>query len=149
MVMKGYYKMPEATAAAIYSDGWLNTGDLATVDEEGYFKITGRLKDMIIRDGENVYPTEIEEFVYTNPKVSDVQLIGIPDQRFGEEVMAWIMLKPGENASEEEIKDFCRERIAQYKVPRHIKFVSEFPMSVAGKIQKFRMRKIAIKESGL
>ena len=104
---------------------------------------------MIIRDGETVYPTEIEEFVYTNPKVSDVQLIGIPDQRFGEEVMVWVMLKPGENAGEEEIKDFCRERIAQYKVPRHIKFVSEFPMSVAGKIQKFRMRKIAIKESGL
>jgi len=106
MVMKGYYKMPEATGAVIDSDGWLRTGDLATVDEEGYFKITGRLKDMIIVGGENVYPTEIEELLYTNPEVSDVQIIGIPDQRFGEEVMAWVMLKPGEKASEEEIKDF-------------------------------------------
>jgi len=98
--------MPEATGAVIDSDGWLRTGDLATVDEEGYFKITGRLKDMIIVGGENVYPTEIEELLYTNPEVSDVQIIGIPDQRFGEEVMAWVMLKPGEKASEEEIKDF-------------------------------------------
>ncbi len=149
MNMKGYYKMPEATAAAIDSDGWLHTGDLATVDEEGYYKITGRLKDMIIRGGENVYPREIEEFLYTNPKVSDVQVIGIPDLRLGEEVMAWVMLKPGETATEEEIKNFCSGQIAHYKVPRRIKFVSEFPMTVTGKIQKFRMREMAIEELGL
>ncbi|MCH8320351.1 MAG: AMP-binding protein, partial [Acidobacteria bacterium] len=105
MNMKGYYKMPEATAAAIDPEGWLHTGDLATVDEEGYYKITGRLKDMIIRAGENVYPREIEEFLYTNPKVSDVQVIGVPDQRVGEEVMAWLMLKPGETATEEEVRE--------------------------------------------
>ena len=146
MNMKGYYKMPEATAAAIDPEGWLHTGDLATVDEEGYYKITGRLKDMIIRGGENVYPREIEEFLYTNPKVSDVQVIGVPDQRVGEEVMAWLMLKPGETATEEEVREFCRGKIAHYKVPRYVKFVSEFPMTVTGKIQKFVMRDMAIEE---
>ncbi len=146
MNMKGYYKMPEATAAAIDPEGWLHTGDLATVDEEGYYKITGRLKDMIIRAGENVYPREIEEFLYTNPKVSDVQVIGVPDQRVGEEVMAWLMLKPGETATEEEVREFCRGKIAHYKVPRYVKFVSEFPMTVTGKIQKFVMRDMAIEE---
>ena len=146
MNMKGYYKMPEASADAIDPEGWLHTGDLATVDEEGYYKITGRLKDMIIRGGENVYPREIEEFLYTNPKVSDVQVIGVPDQRVGEEVMAWLMLKPGETATEEEVREFCRGKIAHYKVPRYVKFVSEFPMTVTGKIQKFVMRDMAIEE---
>ena len=146
MNMKGYYKMPEATAAAMDAEGWLHTGDLATVDADGYYKITGRLKDLIIRGGENVYPREIEEFLYTNPKVSDVQVIGVPDQRFGEEIMAWVMLKSEQEATEEEIKEFCRGRIAHYKVPRYVKFVSEFPMTVTGKIQKFVMREISIQE---
>ncbi|MDE2780023.1 MAG: AMP-binding protein [Chloroflexota bacterium] len=146
MNMKGYYKMPEATEAAIDSDAWLHTGDLATVDAEGYYKITGRSKDMIIRGGENVYPREIEEFLYTNPKIADVQVIGVPDQRFGEEIMAWVMLRTGQEATEEEIRDFCRGRIAHYKVPRYVKFVSEFPMTVTGKIQKYVMRDVSIQE---
>ncbi|MCY4365427.1 MAG: AMP-binding protein [Chloroflexi bacterium] len=146
MNMKGYYKMPEATEAAIDADAWLHTGDLATVDADGYYKITGRSKDMIIRGGENVYPREIEEFLYTNPKVADVQVIGVPDLRFGEEIMAWVMLRAGQEASEDEIRDFCRDRIAHYKVPRYVKFVSEFPMTVTGKIQKYVMRDISIQE---
>ncbi len=149
MVMSGYYNMPEATAAAIDDEGWLHTGDLATVDAEGYYKITGRLKDMIIRGGENVYPREIEEFLYTHPKISDVQVIGVPDQRFGEEVMAWVMLKSGESADSEEIREFCRGRIAHFKIPRYVKVTEEFPMTVTGKIQKFRMREMAVEELGL
>ena len=149
MVMRGYYNMPEATAAAIDDEGWLHTGDLAEVDEQGYYKITGRLKDMIIRGGENVYPREIEEFLYTHPKISDVQVIGVPDERFGEEVMAWVMLKPGESADAEEIREFCRGRIAHFKVPRYVKVTEEFPMTVTGKIQKFRMREMAVEELGL
>ena len=146
MNMRGYYKMPEATEAAIDTEGWLHTGDLATVDADGYYKITGRSKDMIIRGGENVYPREIEEFLYTNPKVADVQVIGVPDQRFGEEIMAWVLLRAGQEATEEEIRDFCRGRIAHYKVPRYVKFVSEFPMTVTGKIQKYVMREVSIQE---
>ena len=149
MVMKGYYNMPSATASAIDSDGWLHSGDLATVDAEGYYKITGRLKDMIIRGGENVYPTEIEEFLHTHPKVLDVQVIGVPDERFGEEVMAWVMLKPGESATENEIRQFCRGKIADQKVPRYVKMTTEFPMTVTGKVQKFRLREMAIEELGL
>ena len=149
MVMRGYYNMPEATDAAIDSEGWLHTGDLAEVDEDGYYKITGRLKDMIIRGGENVYPREIEEFLYTHPKVSDVQVIGVPDERYGEEVMAWVMLKPGESAEPEEIREFCRGRIAHFKVPRYVKVTEEFPMTVTGKIQKFRMREMAVEELSL
>ena len=116
------------------------------MDAEGYYKITGRLKDMIIRGGENVYPREIEEFLYTNPKVADVQVIGVPNRRFGEEIMAWVLLKAGQDATEEEIKEFCRGQIAHYKVPRYVKFVSEFPMTVTGKIQKFVMRETSIEE---
>lgn len=149
MVMLGYYNMPEATAAAIDGEGWLHTGDLAEVDEDGYYKITGRLKDMIIRGGENVYPREIEEFLYTHPKISDVQVIGVPDERFGEEVMAWVMLRPGESAGPEEIRDFCLGKIAHFKVPRYVKVTEEFPMTVTGKIQKFRMREMAVEELGL
>ena len=149
MVMQSYYNMPEATASAIDDEGWLHTGDLATVDEDGYYKITGRLKDMIIRGGENVYPREIEEFLYTHPKVSDVQVIGVPDERFGEEVMAWVMLRPGETADQEEIREFCRGKIAHFKVPRYVKVTTEFPMTVTGKIQKFRMREMAVEELGL
>ncbi len=149
MVMKGYFNMPEATADAIDADGWLHTGDLATVDEDGYYKITGRLKDMIIRGGENIYPREIEEFLYTHPQIDDVQVIGVPDARFGEEVMAWVRLKPDADATEESIRDFCRGKIAHYKVPRYVKFTDEFPMTVTGKIQKFRMREMAVEELGL
>ena len=149
MVMKGYYNLPEATKAAIDEDGWLHTGDLATVDDDGYYRITGRLKDMIIRGGENVYPREIEEFLYTHPKIADVQVIGVPDERFVEEVMAWVMLKPGETADGEEIREFCKGKIAHYKIPRYIKMTTEFPMTVTGKIQKFKMRDIAIDELGL
>ena len=149
MVMKGYFNMPEATADAIDADGWLHTGDLATVDEDGYYKITGRLKDMIIRGGENIYPREIEEFLYTHPQIDDVQVIGVPDERFGEEVMAWVRLKPDADATEESIRDFCRGQIAHYKVPRYVKFTDEFPMTVTGKIQKFRMREMAVEELAL
>jgi fatty-acyl-CoA synthase len=149
IVMKGYYKQPEATAQAIDKEGWLHTGDLATMDVNGYCKITGRLKDMIIRGGENVYPREVEEFLYTHPKVSDVQVFGVPDIKYGEEVMAWIKLKPGESASVEEIRDYCRGQIAHYKIPRYVKFVNEFPMTVTGKIQKYKMRDQMIEELGL
>ena len=149
MVMKGYFNMPEATADAIDADGWLHTGDLATVDEDGYYKITGRLKDMIIRGGENIYPREIEEFLYTHPQIDDVQVVGVPDERFGEEVMAWVRLKPNADATEESVRDFCRGRIAHYKIPRYVKFTDEFPMTVTGKIQKFRMREMAVEELGL
>ena len=149
MVMQGYYNLPEATASAIDDEGWLHTGDLAEVDEDGYYKITGRLKDMIIRGGENVYPREIEEFLYTHPKISDVQVIGVPDERYGEEVMAWVMLRPGETADSEEIREFCRGKIAHFKVPRYIRVTEEFPMTVTGKIQKFKMREMAVEELGL
>ena len=149
MVMKGYYNMPDATAAAIAPDGWLHTGDLGTVDADGYYRITGRLKDMIIRGGENIYPAEIEEFLHTHPKVLDAQVFGVPDERFGEEVIAWVMLKPGESATGEEIRRFCRGKIADHKVPRHIRITTEFPMTVTGKIQKFRMREMEVKELGL
>ena len=149
MVMLGYYNMPEATAGAIDADGWLHTGDLATVDEDGYYKITGRLKDMIIRGGENIYPREIEEFLYTHPQIDDVQVIGVPDQRFGEEVMAWVRLKPDADATEDSIRDFCRGRIAHYKVPRYVKLTDDFPMTVTGKVQKFLMREQSIEELGL
>ena len=149
MVMKGYFNMPEATADAIDAEGWLHTGDLATVDEDGYYKITGRLKDMIIRGGENIYPREIEEFLYTHPDIADVQVIGVPDERFGEEVMAWVMLRAEADASTEDIRDFCRGKIAHYKVPRYVKIADEFPMTVTGKIQKFRMREMAVEELGL
>jgi fatty-acyl-CoA synthase len=149
MVMKGYYNLPDATASAIDKDGWLHTGDLATVDKDGYYRITGRLKDMIIRGGENVYPREVEEFLYTHPKIADVQVIGVPDERFVEEVMAWVMLKPGETADEEEIREFCKGKIAHYKIPRYVKMTTEFPMTVTGKIQKFKMREVAIEELGL
>ncbi len=143
-IMKGYYKMQEATAAVIDDDGWLHTGDLARRTPEGNYKITGRIKDMIIRGGENIYPKEIEEFLYTNPKVKDVQVIGVPDKQYGEEIMACIILKEGEESSEEEIKTFVREHMAKHKVPRYVGFVHEFPMNAAGKILKYKMREAAV-----
>jgi len=146
MVMKGYYKMPEETAKVIDADNWLHTGDLAIMDENGYCKITGRIKQMIIRGGENIYPKEIEEFLYTHPKISDVQIYGVPDKKYGEQVMAAVILKKGMEMTEEEVKEFCRGKIANYKVPKYVKFVEGYPMTASGKIQKFKLREMAIKE---
>ena len=148
-IMKGYYKMPEATAAAIDSDGWLHSGDLARRTPEGHYKITGRIKDMIIRGGENIYPKEIEEFLYTNEKIKDVQVIGVPDKDYGEEIMACIVLKPGMESSEEEMKKFVLDHMAKHKVPRYIAFVDSFPMNAAGKILKYKMREWAVEYLGL
>ena len=145
-VMKGYYKMPDETARAIDSENWLHTGDLAIMDDHGYCKITGRIKNMIIRGGENIYPREIEEFLYTHPKVSDIQVYGVPDRKYGEQVMAAVILKNGVEMSEEEIREFCRGKIANYKIPKYVKFVDSYPMTASGKIQKFKMREMAIKE---
>lgn len=144
LVMKGYYNMPEETNKAIDSDGWLHTGDLATVDEEGYYRITGRLKDMIIRGGENIYPREVEEFLYTHPKVLDVQIVGVPDVKYGEQVLACIRVKPEETLSEEDVRAYCEGKIAHYKIPRYIQFVEEYPMTASGKIQKFKLREQAL-----
>jgi fatty-acyl-CoA synthase len=149
MVMKGYDDEPEATAQAVDADGWLHTGDLALMRPDGYFKITGRARDMIIRGGENVYPREIEEFLYTHPAVADAQVIGIPDQRLGEIVVAWIRLKAGHPPAEKEICAFCRDRLAYYKVPQHIRFVDAYPMTLSGKVQKFIMREFEISARGL
>ena len=148
-IMKGYYKMPEATAAAIDENGWLHSGDLACRDENGNYRITGRLKDMIIRGGENIYPKEIEEFIYTCPKVRDVQVIGVPDEQYGEEIMACIILKDGEEMTEKEMKDFIMASLAKHKVPRYVDFVKEFPMNAAGKILKYKMREEAAERLGL
>ena len=148
-IMKGYYKMPKATAEAIDKDGWLHTGDLACRDADGNYRITGRLKDMIIRGGENIYPKEIEEFIYTCPKVSDVQVIGVPDKQYGEEIMACIILKDGEEMTEEEMKAYIAAHMARHKVPRYIDFVKSFPMNAAGKILKYKMREDAAKRLGL
>ena len=147
--MKGYYKMPEATAAAIDENGWLHTGDLARRDENGYYKITGRIKDMIIRGGENIYPKEIEDFIYTHPKVSDGQVIGVPDRQYGEEIMACVVLKPGEAMTEEELKDYVASHMAKHKVPRYVDFVDSFPMNAAGKILKYKMREQAVEKLNL
>jgi fatty-acyl-CoA synthase len=149
MVMKGYDDEPEATARAIDSEGWLHTGDLGVMREDGYVHLTGRAKDMIIRGGENVYPREVEEFLYTHAKVAEVQVVGLPDERMGEIVVAWVRLRAGETADEEEIREFCKGKIAYFKIPKHIRFVSEFPTTVTGKIQKYRIREFEIRERGL
>jgi len=141
-VMKGYYKMPEATAETIDKECWLHTGDLGTVDEEGYFKVTGRIKDMIIRGGENIYPRELEEFLYKNPKVMNVQVIGIADKKYGEQVLAAIQLKNGQTASAEELIEFCKGKIARHKIPKYWEFVDAYPMTASGKIQKYRMKEM-------
>ncbi len=148
-VMLGYWNNPEATAGAIDQARWMHTGDLATMDAEGYINIVGRIKDMIIRGGENVYPREIEEFLYTHPKISDVQVIGLPDPKYGEEIMAWVKVKQDEQVTAEELQAFCKGQIAHYKVPRYFKFVDAFPMTVTGKIQKFQMRQQSTEELGL
>jgi fatty-acyl-CoA synthase len=149
LVMLGYWEDEERTREAIDPARWMKTGDLATLDNEGYCNIVGRIKDMVIRGGENVYPREVEEFLYRHPKIQDVQVIGVPDRRYGEELCAWVRLRDGESASEEEIRAFCRGQIAHYKIPRYVKFVDGFPMTVTGKIQKFRMREETIAELAL
>jgi fatty-acyl-CoA synthase len=148
-VMRGYWNDPERTAEAIDSSRWMHTGDLATMDEQGYVRIVGRSKDMVIRGGENVYPREIEEFLYTHPEIADVQVIGVPDERYGEELMAWVVVREGGALTEDGVREFCRDRIAHYKVPRYVKLVDSFPMTVTGKVQKYRMREAAIDELGL
>ena len=148
-VMKGYYKMEDRTREVIDEDGWLHTGDLATIDDNGYVKITGRAKDMIIRGGENVYPREIEEFLYTHPEISDVQVYGVPDQKYGEQVAAAVIPKSGASLTEEDVKEFCRENIAQYKVPGYVDFVEEYPMTASGKIQKYKLREASIERYNL
>jgi fatty-acyl-CoA synthase len=148
-VMLGYWDDPEQTAAVIDQARWMHTGDLAVIDEAGYLNIVGRIKDMIIRGGENVYPREIEEFLYGHPAIEDVQVIGVPDLRYGEEICAWVRLRPGEALTEDELREYCRGQIAHYKIPRYLRYTSEFPMTVTGKVQKFKMRETSIAELGL
>ncbi|MGI6003839.1 MAG: AMP-binding protein [Christensenellales bacterium] len=148
-VMRGYYKMQEATRAAITEDGWLRSGDIGIETEDGYFKVTGRLKDMIIRGGENIYPREIEEFLYTNEKVQDVQVVGMPDKKYGEEVMAFIILKPGVQGEEQEMIDFVKNGLSRFKAPHYVRFIDEFPMTASGKIQKYKLREMGIGMLGL
>ncbi|MCW1927759.1 AMP-binding protein [Bhargavaea beijingensis] len=148
-VMKGYYNNEEATRQAIDEDGWLHTGDIAVMDEDGYIDITGRIRDMVIRGGENIYPREIEEFLYTHPSVSDVQVVGVPDPKYGEELMAWIILKPGGQETEESIREFCEGKISYHKIPRYIEFIDEYPMTASGKIQKFKLREMSEQRTGI
>ena len=148
-VMLGYWENEEATREAVDTEGWMHTGDLAVMDDDGYVNIVGRIKDMIIRGGENIYPREIEEFLYTHPAIADVQVIGIPDERYGEEICAWVVLKDGAELDEEALKEFCHEQIAHFKIPRYVRFVDAFPMTVTGKVQKFAMRELEIEERGL
>jgi fatty-acyl-CoA synthase len=148
-VMRGYYNKPAETAAALTADGWLHSGDLAAETPDGYYRITGRIKDMIIRGGENIYPREVEEFLYTHPAVADVQVVGLPDECFGEEVCAWVRLKAGAAVTEAELRDFCRGQIAHYKIPRYVVFVDEYPTTVTGKVQKFRLRELGVERFGL
>ena len=148
-VMKGYYGDPQATKKTIDANGWLYSGDLGAMDADGYVRITGRLKEMIIRGGEKIFPKEIEEFLFGHPKIAQVAVFGVPDPFYGEEVMAWIQLHAGETMSEQDVRDYCKGRIAHFKIPRHVWFVTEFPMTVTGKLQKFRMRETAIEKMGL
>jgi fatty-acyl-CoA synthase len=141
-VMRGYWNDPERTAEAIDDAGWMHSGDLAVLDEDGYCRIVGRSKDLIIRGGENIFPNEIEEFLFTHPAVEDVQVFGVPDERMGEEICAWIRVRPGERLVEPAIRDFCQGRIAHFKIPRYIRFVDEYPLTVTGKVQKYRMREL-------
>ncbi|MEW6283048.1 MAG: AMP-binding protein, partial [Candidatus Eremiobacterota bacterium] len=149
LVMRGYYRDPDSTARAVDEAGWMHTGDLGVMDSDGYLNIVGRIKDMVLRGGENIYPREIEELLYRHPAISEAQVIGVPDARMGEELMAWVTLREGASLSEDQVRDYCRERLAHFKVPRYVKFTSEFPMTVTGKIQKYRMRELAIQELGL
>jgi fatty-acyl-CoA synthase len=148
-VMRGYWDNDAATRQSIDDGRWMHTGDLATMNGDGYVNIVGRIKDMIIRGGENIYPREVEEFLHTHPAVSEAQVIGVPSEKYGEEVMAWVRLKPGARCSDVELAAFCKGRIATYKIPRWFKLVDGFPLTVTGKVQKFRMREIAVTELGL
>jgi fatty-acyl-CoA synthase len=148
-VMAGYYNMPEKTAETIDSDGWLHTGDLATMDKEGYVNIVGRLKEMVIRGGENIFPREVEELMIRHPKIADAQVLGVPDAFFGEELLAVVLPREGEEISEQELRDFCKERISHQKIPRYIQFVRSYPMTASGKVQKFVLREQAIETLGL
>jgi fatty-acyl-CoA synthase len=147
--MLGYWDEPDKTAEAIDAGRWMHTGDLAIMDEAGYLNITGRIKDMVIRGGENIYPREIEEFLYTHPDIEDVQVIGVPDQKYGEELCAWVRLRPGATITIEELREFCTGKIAHYKIPRYVRVTGEVPMTVTGKVQKFRMRETSVTELGL
>ncbi|HWL42982.1 MAG TPA: AMP-binding protein [Ilumatobacter sp.] len=148
-VMQGYWNDPARTAEAIDADGWMHTGDLAVMDTDGYVNIVGRIKDMVIRGGENIYPREVEEFLYTHPDIADVQVIGVPDAKYGEELMAWVKLREGATLTDADVRGFCEGRIARYKVPRYVRFVDEFPMTVTGKVQKYLMREQSIADLGL
>jgi fatty-acyl-CoA synthase len=147
--MLGYWNDPDRTAEAIDAEGWMHTGDLAEMDEQGYVSIVGRIKDMVIRGGENVYPREVEEFLYAHPEIEDVQVIGVPDLKYGEELCAWVKLRPGSQLTTDNVRDYCVGKIAHYKVPRYVRFTDEFPMTVTGKVQKFKMRETSVAELGL
>jgi fatty-acyl-CoA synthase len=147
--MLGYWDEPERTAEAIDADGWMHTGDLGIIDDQGYGTIVGRIKDMVIRGGENIYPREVEEFLYSHEKISDVQVVGVPDRRMGEELCAWVVLVKGAECDEQDVRDFCQGRIAHYKIPRYIRFVDSFPLTVSGKVQKFLIRKQMVEELNL
>lgn len=149
MTMKGYDGEPQATTETIDSEGWVHTGDLAAMQPDGYFRISGRLKDMIIRGGENVYLREIEEFLHQHPKIADAYVVGLPDMKLGEAVLAWIRLKSGIEMTEDELREYCRGQIAHFKIPQHVRFVDSFPMTVTGKVRKFRIREIEIEDRGL
>jgi len=143
-VMRGYYNMPEATAKTIRDDGWLHSGDLGVLDEDGYLSITGRYKDMIIRGGENIYPREIEEFLYSMEGIVDIQVAGVPSKKYGEEVGAFVIKKPASDITPEDIRDYCRGRISRYKIPRHIAFVDSYPMTASGKVQKYKLQEMSV-----
>ena len=147
--MLRYWNNPEATKEAVDVEGWMHTGDLATMNQAGYLNIVGRTKDMISRGGEKIFPKEVEDFLYTHPKIADVQVIGVPSRKFGEEVMAWVKLRPGATATSQELIDYCKGKIAYFKIPSYFKFTDDFPMTITGKIQKFKMREISTKELGL
>jgi fatty-acyl-CoA synthase len=148
-VMKGYWEDPQRTRETVDQEGWLHSGDLGVMDEQGYVQVVGRLKDMIIRGGENIYPREIEEFLFTHPKIQDAAVVGVCDEKYGEEVCVWVQLREQQALSEEEIRTFCKDHIAYFKVPRYIRIVDAFPMTVTGKVQKFKMREQTEKELGL
>ena len=148
-VMLGYWEQPDKTAEAVDTAHWMHTGDLAVMDAAGYLNIVGRIKDMVIRGGENVYPREVEEFLYTHPAIEDVQVIGVPDEKYGEELCAWVKLRPGAALTADEVRAYCQGKIAHYKIPRYVHFTESFPMTVTGKVQKYKMRDVAIDELGL
>jgi fatty-acyl-CoA synthase len=147
--MLSYWNEPAKTAEAIDTARWMHTGDLAVMDDAGYLNIVGRIKDMVIRGGENIYPREVEEFLYSHPAIEDVQVIGVPDEKYGEELCAWVRVRPGEALDADQIRQYCRGKIAHYKIPRYIRFSADFPMTVTGKVQKFKMRETSITELGL